>query len=154
MKDNIFFSGEDVGMNIIPVMNIDPGYKLQDEQLPEVLPILPLRNAVLFPDTVIPIPVRREKSIQLLNEAYKSNKLIGAVAQRDPKTEDPLGDDLFPIGTMGRIVKIIDLPNVPVTAIIQGVRRFEIKSVDITSPYLMATVNYLQDDLSQVSDPI
>ncbi|MBR3744303.1 MAG: endopeptidase La [Bacteroidales bacterium] len=153
MKDNIFFSGEDVGMNIIPVMNIDPGYKLQDDQLPEVLPILPLRNAVLFPDTVIPIPVRREKSIQLLNEAYKSNKLIGAVAQRDPKTEDPLGDDLFPIGTMGRIVKIIDLPNVPVTAIIQGVRRFEIKSVDITSPYLMATVNYLPDDLSQVSDP-
>ena len=57
MKDNIFFSGEDVGMNIIPVMNIDPGYKLQDDQLPEVLPILPLRNAVLFPDTVIPIPV-------------------------------------------------------------------------------------------------
>ena len=139
-------------MNIIPVMNLDSGYKLQDDQLPEVLPILPLRNAVLFPDTVIPIPVRREKSIQLLNEAYKSNKLIGAVTQRDPKIEDPAGDDLFPIGTMGRIVKIIDLPNMPVTAIIQGVRRVTIKSIDIFSPYLMASVSYISDDMSQVAD--
>ena len=146
-------AGEDVGMNIIPVMNIDPGYKLQDEQLPNVLPILPLRNAVLFPDTVIPIPVRREKSIQLLNEAYKSNKLLGAVTQKDPKTEDPTQDDLFQTGTLGRIVKIIDLPNMPVTAIIQGVRRFNIKSVDIFSPYLMATVEYLAEDHSSATDP-
>ncbi len=153
MKDPFYFAGEESGMNIIPVMNIDPGYKLQDEQLPDVLPLLPLRNAVLFPDTVIPIPVRREKSIQLLNEAYKSNKLIGAVTQKDAKTEDPGREDLFPIGTMGRIVKIIDLPNVPVTAIIQGVRRFEIKSVDITEPYLMASVGYLPEDMSSVSDP-
>ncbi|MBQ5402423.1 MAG: LON peptidase substrate-binding domain-containing protein [Bacteroidales bacterium] len=123
MKDPFYLAGEDMGMNFIPVMNIDTGNKLQDDQLPNVLPILPLRNAVLFPDTVIPIPVRREKSIQLLNEAYKSNKLIGAVAQRDPKTEDPVREDLFATGTLGRIVKIIDLPNVPVTAIIQGVRR-------------------------------
>ena len=142
-----------MGMNFIPVMNIDTGGKLQDEQLPNVLPILPLRNAVLFPDTVIPIPVRREKSIQLLNEAYKSNKLIGAVTQRDPKTEDPVREDLFSTGTLGRIVKIIDLPNVPVTAIIQGVRRFNIKSVDIVSPYLMATVDYLPEDHSSIGDP-
>ena len=153
MKDEFYMAGEDVGMNIIPVMNIDPGYKLQDEQLPNVLPILPLRNAVLFPDTVIPIPVRREKSIQLLNEAYKSNKLLGAVTQKDPKTEDPTQDDLFQTGTLGRIVKIIDLPNMPVTAIIQGVRRFNIKSVDIFSPYLMATVEYLAEDHSSATDP-
>ena len=78
MKEDFYLAGEDVGMNIIPVMNIDAGYKLQDEQLPNVLPLLPLRNAVLFPDTVIPIPIRREKSIQLLNEAYKSNKLLAS----------------------------------------------------------------------------
>ena len=153
MKDDFYLSAEEVGMNIIPVMNIDPGYKLQDEQLPGVLPLLPLRNAVLFPDTVIPIPVRREKSIQLLNEAYKSNKLLGAVTQKDPKTEDPARDDLFQTGTLGRIIKIIDLPNMPVTAIIQGVRRFNIKSVDITSPYLMATVDYLAEDHSSATDP-
>ena len=153
MKDPFYLAGEEAGMNIIPVMNIDPGYKLQDEQLPDVLPLLPLRNAVLFPDTVIPIPIRREKSIQLLNEAYKSNKLIGAVTQKDAKTEDPGAEDLFGIGTLGRIVKIIDLPNVPVTAIIQGVRRFEIKSVDIIEPYLMASVSYLPEDMSSVSDP-
>ena len=103
-----------------------------------MLPILPLRNIVLFPDTVIPIPVRREKSIQLLNEAYKSNKLIGTVTQKDAKVEDPTRSDLYEIGTLGRVVKIIEMPNGPVTAIIQGVRRFNLVSVDITEPYIYA----------------
>ena len=109
MKDPFYLAGEDMGMNFIPVMNIDTGNKLQDDQLPNVLPILPLRNAVLFPDTVIPIPVRREKSIQLLNEAYKSNKLIGAVAQRDPKTEDPVREDLFATGKVMGALEAIDV---------------------------------------------
>ncbi len=153
MKDPFILAGEDIGMNIIPVMNIDAGGKLQDEQLPKVLPLLPLRGAVLFPGTVIPMPVRREKSIQLLNDAYKSNKLIGAVTQKDPKVEDPGGEDVFATGTLGRILKIIDLPNVPVTAIIQGVSRFSIKSVDVVFPYMMASVEYLPEDLSAVTDP-
>ncbi len=153
MKDPFILAGEDIGMNIIPVMNIDAGGKLQDEQLPKVLPLLPLRGAVLFPGTVIPMPVRREKSIQLLNDAYKSNKLIGAVTQKDPKVEDPGGEDVFTTGTLGRILKIIDLPNVPVTAIIQGVSRFSIKSVDVVFPYMMASVEYLPEDLSAVTDP-
>ncbi|MBP9987508.1 MAG: endopeptidase La [Bacteroidales bacterium] len=141
-----------MNMNIIPVVSMEQASKLQDGQLPSVLPVLPLRGAVLFPDTVIPIPVRREKSIQLLNEAYKSNKLVGAVTQRDPKVEDPLQADLFETGTLGRIIKIIDLPNGPVTAIIQGVRRFNIRSVDIVTPYLMAEVDYLAEDLSAIGD--
>ncbi len=153
MKDPFILAGEDIGMNIIPVMNIDASGKLQDEQLPKVLPLLPLRGAVLFPGTVIPMPVRREKSIQLLNDAYKSNKLIGAVTQKDPKVEDPGAEDIFATGTLGRVLKIIDLPNVPVTAIIQGVSRFSIKSVDAVFPYMMASVGYLPEDLSAVTDP-
>ena len=153
MKDPFILAGEDIGMNIIPVMNIDASGKLQDEQLPKVLPLLPLRGAVLFPGTVIPMPVRREKSIQLLNDAYKSNKLIGAVTQKDPKVEDPGADDVFATGTLGRVLKIIDLPNVPVTAIIQGVSRFTVKSVDVVFPYMMASVEYLPEDLSAVTDP-
>ena len=152
MKDPVFFGEEEMSMNIIPVVSMEQAPKLQDGQLPSVLPILPLRGAVLFPDTVIPIPVRREKSIQLLNEAYKSNKLVGAVTQRDPKVEDPLQADLFGIGTLGRIIKIIDLPNGPVTAILQGVRRFTVKNIDIVSPYLMAEVDYLAEDHSAVAD--
>lgn len=153
MKDPFILAGEDIGMNIIPVMNIDASGKLQDEQLPKVLPLLPLRGAVLFPGTVIPMPVRREKSIQLLNDAYKSNKLIGAVTQKDPKVEDPGAEDVFATGTLGRVLKIIDLPNVPVTAIIQGVSRFSVKSVDVVFPYMMASVEYLPEDLSAVTDP-
>lgn len=151
VKDNIFF-GEDQGMNIIPVMSIESIHDLDEKELPSVLPILPLRNIVLFPDTVIPIPVRREKSIQLLNEAYKSNKLIGAITQKDSKVENPKAEDIFDMGTLGRIVKIIDIPNGPVTAIIQGVKRFELKSVDITEPYLMASVKYIEDILPDKDD--
>ena len=151
VKDNIFF-GEDQGMNIIPVMSIESIHDLDAKELPSVLPILPLKNIVLFPDTVIPIPVRREKSIQLLNEAYKSNKLIGAITQKNSKVENPKSEDIFDMGTLGRIIKIIDIPNGPVTAIIQGVKRFELKSVDITEPYLMASVKYIEDILQDKDD--
>jgi ATP-dependent Lon protease len=144
MSDNLFF-GDGQGLDISPVISIEAIQDLNVQELPPVLPILPLRNIVLFPDTVIPIPVRREKSIQLLNEAYKSNKLIGTVTQKDAKVEDPGRSDLYEIGTLGRVVKIIEMPNGPVTAIIQGVRRFNLVSVDITEPYMMARVTYLND---------
>ncbi|MBP5210289.1 MAG: LON peptidase substrate-binding domain-containing protein, partial [Bacteroidales bacterium] len=132
---------------------MDPIQRIKDDQMPEVLPILPLRGAVLFPDTVIPIPVRREKSLQLLNEAYRSNKLIGAVTQRDNKVDYPTADDLFEIGTLGRIVKMIELPNGPTTAIVQGVKRFTINAIDIVDPYIMAQVSYINDIYPEANDP-
>ena len=108
--DNIL-SGNAGDVSIIPVMNLDASQPLGEAEMPETLPILTLRNAILFPETVIPITVGREKSIRLVNEVYKSNKLLGAVAQIDVKTEDPGPDDIYEIGTLGRIVKIIEMPD-------------------------------------------
>ena len=152
MSDNFIF-GDVQGIELSPVISIEAIQDLKEQELPSVLPILPLRNIVLFPDTVIPIPVRRDKSIQLLQEAYKSSKFIGAVTQKDSKVEDPAGGDLFEIGTLGRVVKIIEMPNGPVTAIIQGVKRFNLMSVDILEPYMMARVSYLDDILPDSDDP-
>ena len=86
-------------MNIIPVMNIGPIQQIGDDQLPETVPLLPLRGAVLFPDTVIPIPVRREKSIKLINDAFKSDKMVGIVTQRDDKFDNITSSELVESGT-------------------------------------------------------
>lgn len=86
--DNIF-SANSPDVNIIPVMNIDNIQSLKESEMPPVLPILTLRNAILFPETVIPVTIGREKSIRLINESYKSNRLIGVVTQIDAKVEDP-----------------------------------------------------------------
>ena len=147
MKDILdkFLTGDSPEMSIIPVMNIDAGRNLKDIQMPPVLPVLSLRNAILFPETVIPITVGREKSIKLVNEAYASSKIIGAVTQRDPKIEDPTPIDLFDLGTLGKIIKIIEMPDNTITAIVQGIKRFHIDQINITEPYMMANVTYLED---------
>ena len=150
--DNIL-SGNAGDVSIIPVMNLDASQPLGEAEMPETLPILTLRNAILFPETVIPITVGREKSIRLVNEVYKSNKLLGAVAQIDVKTEDPGPDDIYEIGTLGRIVKIIEMPDNSVTAIVQGIKRFKLTSVPVTVPYLMGNVVYLNDVVPEKNDP-
>lgn len=142
--DNIF-SNSAPDVNIIPVMNIDPLQSIGDSEMPEVLPILTLRNAILFPETVIPITIGREKSVRLVNEAYNSNKLLGAVTQKDFKVEDPTPDDIFEVGTLGKIIKIIEMPDNTVTAIVQGIKRFKVNSINITAPYFMGSVTYMDD---------
>lgn len=132
-------------VNILPVVNFDSSQKLNEEELPEVLPILALRNAVLFPSTVIPILVGRKKSIQLVRDAYKSDKILGAVSQMDASLEFPAIIDLFEIGTLARILKIIEMPDGSITAILQGVKRFSIVEQTATEPYLFAKVKYLED---------
>ena len=149
--DNIF-SGGNPDVSIIPVMNFDASHPLGDMELPETLPILTLRNAILFPETVIPISIGREKSIKLVTEAYASNKLLGAVAQIDVKTEDPGPKDIFEVGTLGKIIKIIEMPDDTITAIVQGVKRFRINSVPITVPYLMGNVTYVNDLVPEKND--
>ena len=144
-KDTLkkLFGGSGSEVNIIPVMNIEgPVQDLKDAELPDLLPVLPLRNAILFPNTVIPVTVGRPKSIQLINDVFRSGRLLGAVTQRDPKVEDPGPDDIYAIGTLGRVVKTIEMPDDTITAIIQGVRRFDIQQIDITAPYMMARVAY------------
>ena len=153
MKDpkNIFSS--EVGeVNIIPMMSIDASKKLSDSQMPETLPILALRNAFLFPSTVIPITVGRDKSIKLINDAYGNDKIIGAVTQIDPDNEDPNITDLHTVGTLARIVKIIEMPDGTITAILQGIKRFNIVEQYSNNPYIVASVRYINDILPDEND--
>jgi len=148
------FGGSQSEVNIIPVMNMETGsHDIKDEELPRLLPILPLRNAILFPNTVIPVTVGRPKSIQLINDVFRSGRLLGAVTQLDAKTEDPTPSDIYRIGTLGRIVKTIEMPDDTITAIIQGVRRFDIRQINITAPYMMAEVSYRRDIVPDAGNP-
>ena len=154
-KDTLkkIFGGPGSEVNIIPVMNIEgPVQDLKDSELPGQLPILPLRNAILFPNTVIPVTVGRPKSIQLIGDVFRSGRLLGAVTQREAKVEDPGPDDLYSIGTLGRVVKTIEMPDNTITAIIQGVRRFNIRQIDITAPYMLAQVDYRREIIPAPGD--
>ena len=147
------FGGSGSEVNIIPVMNLEnPGGDLREADLPSVLPILPLRNAILFPNTVIPVTVGRPKSIQLINDVFRAGKLLGAVTQLDAKVEDPTPEDIYGIGTLGRIVKTIEMPDNTITAIIQGVRRFNIRQINITAPYMMAEVSWRREIIPAPGD--
>src|SRR5262245_36030661 len=115
-------------------------------ELPAELPLLPLRNTVLFPGVVLPITVGRDKSIKAVNDAYKADKLIGVVAQKDSSVEDPGITDIENIGTVARIVKLIKMPDGGTTVIIQGRNRFNIRSILSDNPYFKATIEILKDD--------
>ncbi|MHC1691153.1 MAG: endopeptidase La [Bacteroidales bacterium] len=136
-------------VNIIPVMNIEGGQDLSEVQLPDSLPVIALRNAVLFPDTIIPITVGREKSVKLVREVYAKDRILGAVSQKDAKLDDPKPSDLYDTGTLARIIKIIEMPDGGITIILQGVKRFKIIDIINTDPYFIASVKYLEDVKSQ-----
>ncbi len=139
----------------IPVINEDteffPLLSAQDEdemsnaETPEFLSILPLRNTVLFPGVVIPITVGRDKSIKLIKEAYKGNKVIGVVAQKDMNIEDPAFDQLHGVGTVAMIIKMLQMPDGNTTVIIQGKQRFLLKEALQTEPYFKATVQRFEE---------
>lgn len=114
--------------------------------VPETLPILPLRNTVLFPGIVVPITVGRDKSIKLIREAFKKDKIIGTVAQRNPNINEPAEKDLFKVGTVAQILKILDMPDNSTSVIIQGRKRFEIGSITNDEPYIQAHINVLPED--------
>ena len=140
-------SFDDLGeeSEFIPLMTSEDEEALEKENLPEVLPILPLTNTVLFPGVVIPINAGRDKSIKLINDANKSNKLIGVAAQKDIKIENPSIEDIFNIGTVAKILRVLKMPDGNTTVIIQGKKRFKIKSVVKTDPYIQATINSITD---------
>ena len=113
---------------------------MQREKLPETLPILPLRNTVLFPGVVVPITAGRDTSIKLINETNKGNKVIGVVSQKDENKENPGIEDINTIGTVARILRVLKMPDGNTTVIIQGKKRFEVAEVMTTDPYMTATV--------------
>jgi len=114
------------------------------EALPEELPILPLKNTVLFPGIVTPITVGRDKSIRAVQAAYESNRLVGVLSQRDVKVENPSGGDLFSVGSVARILKLLKMPDGSTTAILQGRRRFMLESMNSETPYMRGTVSSLE----------
>ena len=139
-------------MNIVPVVSIDTVQKINDSELPEILPVLALRNAVLFPSTVTPISIGRDKSIKLVRDVYTSGKILGAIAQRDINVEDPSLIDLYNIGTLARIIKIIEMPDGTITAILQGLKRLRPVEQTASEPYIFAKVKYLEDTLPGKND--
>jgi len=117
-------------------------------EIPPEIALLPLRNTVLFPGVVLPITVGRDKSIKAVNDAYKTDKLIGVVAQKDSNVEDPAIKDLEQIGTVAKIVKLIKMPDGGTTIIIQGKSRFYIESVFEEDPYFKAKIKKLEEEES------
>lgn len=148
MKEaNILFTPEDE-MDFIPIipLNENEGDNNSDIVIPAELPLLPLRNTVLFPGVVLPITVGRDKSIKAVNDAYKADKLVGVIAQKDSNVEDPVVTDLEDIGTVAKIIKMIKMPDGGTTVIIQGKRRFKVKKITSDEPYFKAEVELLEED--------
>ena len=132
-------------MPIIP-LNENDSDNSTETVFPADLPLLPLRNTVLFPGVVLPITVGRDKSIKAVNDAYKGDKLVGVVAQKDSDIEDPTVTDLEDIGTIARIVKLIKMPDGGTTVIIQGKRRFKVGTILSEDPYFKALIELLEEE--------
>ena len=124
----------------IPLFSPEDEKRMNDAQLPEELPIMALRNAVLFPGVVIPITVGRNKTIRLVKDAYKKGMDIGVITQRDANVEDPQQADLFEIGTIAQVMKTLQMPDGNTTVIIQGKRRFRLEEIIETEPYLRGRI--------------
>ncbi|MCR5519494.1 MAG: endopeptidase La [Bacteroidales bacterium] len=132
-------------INIIPVVQGEAQFKLNEADLPDVLPVLALRNTALFPGTVYPVTIGREKSVRLIQDAEENDFFIGAVPQTDVSVEDPVAEDLYRFGTVCKILKTLEMPDGTLTAILQAFRRIEIDAVVGMEPYLTARVLYLRD---------
>ncbi len=145
-KEFTFPAGAEV--SIIPVVQGDSMMKIDESQLPEILPILALRNAVLFPGAVFPITIGREKSIKLIHDAEKEGFFLGAVPQLDVMVEDPQEDDLFHFGCACRVIKTLEMPDGTITAILQACKRIEIVAVLGYEPYITAKVSYREEVLT------
>ena len=125
---------------LIPLMTPEDEDAMRKEDLPQTLPILPLRNTVLFPGVVIPITAGRDKSIKLINETNKGSKVIGVVSQKEESKEDPSSSDINSIGTVARILRVLKMPDGNTTVVIQGKKRFEVEEVTTNDPFMEATI--------------
>lgn len=143
--DSLSLQELDTDAELIPLMTPEDEEEMNNEQLPETLPILPLRNMVLFPGVVIPITAGRDKSIKLLNDANAGGKIIGVVAQKDESVEEPAIDDINTVGTVARILRVLKMPDGNTTVILQGKKRFEIDQVITDTPYLQATIKEVNE---------
>ena len=145
MDDYMLSEMIDKETEFLPLMSDEDEAKISKEDTPEVLPILPLRNTVLFPGVIIPITIGRDRSVKLIKEADKGNKTIGVVSQKDFETELPAIDDLNTVGTVAHILKMLKMPDGNITAVIQGRKRFKIEEMVQDEPYFKAKISDLQE---------
>ena len=138
--DNLSVQDIDENSELIPLMTTEDEKEIIKENLPKTLPILSLRNTALFPGVVIPITASRDKSIQLIKDANNFNKLVGVVAQKNEKVEDPKPNQIYKIGTVAKILKVLQMPDGNTTVIIQGKKRFEIDRIISEEPYITANI--------------
>lgn len=149
---NLFLRASEEDMDFMPIIPLNESDA--DEELADFktdIPILPLRNTVLFPGVVLPITVGRDKSIQAVNEAYKADKLVGVLAQKDSNVEDPTVQDLVQIGTIAKVVKLIKMPDGGTTVIIQGKKRFQLEAITAEDPYFRGRVHLLKEEAIPVN---
>lgn len=139
-------------MPIIP-FNENEGDGTDDTVIPKELPLLPLRNTVLFPGVVIPITVGRDKSIKAIAESYKTDKLVGVLSQKDSNIEDPGTGDLVTVGTVAKIIKLIKMPDGGTTAILQGKKRFSLLKVTAEDPYFKGEVTVIEEEVIKDDQP-
>jgi ATP-dependent Lon protease len=143
--DNLSLQEFDTEAELIPLLTPEDEEEMNKEELPDSLPILSVRNTVLFPGVVIPISAGRDKSIKLINDANAGNKIIGVVAQKNEEVEDPTKDDIYPIGTVAKILRVLKMPDGNITVILQGKKRFEIDEVVSELPYITAKVKEVEE---------
>ncbi len=141
----------DESSEFLPIIT-DEKTALNDKNIPDTLPILPLRNTVLFPGVIIPINIGRNKSLKLIQDAYKQNAFIGVITQKDTNTENPELNDLYRIGTVAAILKILEMPDGTTTAIIQGKKRFELEDILYDAPYHMGKIQLKNEEKVPVND--
>ncbi|MBR5905923.1 MAG: endopeptidase La [Bacteroidales bacterium] len=132
-------------INIIPVVQGEVPFRLNENELPDVLPVLALRGTALFPGTVYPVTIGREKSVRLIQDAEEHDFFIGAVPQMEVTVEDPGASDLYRFGTVCKILKTLEMPDGTITAILQAFRRIEIETIVDVEPYITARVLYKRD---------
>jgi len=148
--NRFYLANPEEEMEFMPIIPLNEDVDGQeDDKIPDELSILPLRNTVLFPGVVLPITVGRDKSIKAVNDAYRTDKLIGVVAQKDSTVEDPIIADLASVGTVARIVKLIKMPDGGTTIIIQGRKRFKIDAITTEDPYFKANITILNDEVGE-----
>ena len=150
--DNLSAQEFDSEAELIPLLTPEDEEEMNNEELPESLFILPLRNTVLFPGVVIPITAGRDKSIKLINDANAGNRIIGVVAQINEADEDPTKEGIHSVGTVAQILRVLKMPDGNVTVILQGKKRFEIDQFVSESPYLQATIKEIGEIRPEKND--
>ena len=150
--DNLSLQEINTDAELIPLLTPEDEEEMNKEELPSDLPILSLRNMVLFPGVVIPITAGRDKSIKLINDANANGKVIGVVAQIDENVEEPTPNDVHKIGTVARIIRVLKMPDGNTTVILQGKKRFEIDTFTQEEPYMKATIREVAEKRPENSD--